>query len=69
MVLTNHLSVFMLDKGYIWISIFKMFMVCIVSNKCNVFFFAQALQKAKSTFYSEVFAIAVYPAAGNSFAH
>lgn len=69
MVLTSHLSVFMLDKGYIWISIFKMFMVCIVSNKCNVFFFAQALHKAKSTFYSEVFAIAVYPAAGNSFAH
>lgn len=31
------------------------------------FFFSQALQKGKNTFYSEVFALAVYPAAGNSF--
>lgn len=30
-------------------------------------FFSQALQKGKNTFYSEVFALAVYPAAGNSF--
>lgn len=68
MVLTNQLSVFMLAKGYIWISIFRMFMVCIVSDKCNVLgFFAQALQKGKSTFCSEVFALAVYPAACNYF--
>lgn len=30
-------------------------------------FFAQALQKGKNTFYSEVFALAVYPAASNYF--
>lgn len=50
MVLTNQLSVFMLAEGYIWISIFRIFMVCIVSSKCNVFgffFFAEALQKGE----------------------
>lgn len=65
MVLTNHLSVFMLATGYIWISVFRMFMVCIVLNKCNVGFFCSSL--AEIMFHSEVFAIAVYPAAGNSF--
>lgn len=41
-------------------------MICMISNKCNVFF-AQALQKGKDTFWTEVFALTVYPAAGNYF--